>query len=108
MIQIIFLGLITLLGLFGLSKMEKIGKLQLIIISIGTILLLGIFTIFENQNDIYKEKVTKINLDFGQGKSILCKDINISNKTFNITSNSFVAKQDSKYVGTIIAFENCF
>ena len=108
MIQIIFLGLLTLLGLFGISKIEKIGKLQIVIISIITTLFFGIFIIIESQNDFYKENITKINIDFGQGKTIICKEINISNKYFNITSNSFVAKQNSKYVGKIIPIKNCF
>ena len=108
MVQIIFLGILTVLGLFGLSKIGTISKTNMIVISIAFIMFAVIFSIFEDQNDLYKTKVSQINLDFGQGKEIVCNETNISNKTFNITSNSFVAKKESIYRGTIIPLKNCF
>ena len=107
MIQIIFLGVLAILGLFGLSKVEKITKTSFILISVIIVVLAIILSIFEQENDAYKTKATKLNLDFVQSKTIICGDYNISNKTFNITSNSFVAKQNSKYLGSIIPFQDC-
>jgi len=108
MVQVIFLGAIIIVALFGLSKFEKIDKVTLIFLSISIVVLIFIFNIFEKKNDLYQKQVHQLNIDFLQDKNISCQTVSIDNKNFNITSNSFVAKQTSKYIGTIIPFENCF
>ena len=108
MIQVIFLGIITILGLYGLSKIDKISGKGLIIFSVIIVIISILFIFSESQNDSYQKEANRLNLDFGQGKNIICRDFNVSNQNFNITSNSFVAKKDSRYIGTIIPFQNCF
>jgi len=107
-IQIAIFGILSILALYGLLKLEKISKKSLMILLTFIILFASIFYFIERENKIYQNNVVRLNLEFTQGKEIMCQEISVNNEKFNISSNSFIAKRNSNLIGTIIPFTNCF
>lgn len=107
MIQAIILGLVGIVTLYSLSKLDKISEKSFKIFSAIAFLSTVLFAYIEFQNDKYREKVNLLTLKFTQDENLSCGDYTVNNSSFNITSNSFVAKKDSKYRGVILPFTLC-
>ena len=107
MLQIVFFGLAGLSVIYGLFHFNQISKQTLVVFLIVTLIFLISSIYFEYENDKYRDKVNYLKLQFQQDKNISCGNYTVNNQQFNITSNSFVAKQESKNRGLIIPFTNC-
>jgi len=108
MVRTLISGLIGFAILYLFLKMERISPKSFKWLL--TILLLVVFPIVywtELQNNRYREKVNTLTLEFMEDKNITCGNYIVNSKTFNITSNSFVAKKNSKFKGVILPFTTC-
>jgi hypothetical protein len=104
--QIAFIAFIALVLTLLLSKADKLGKVGISIIFIASVFAIGTIIYIEEENKRYSEKVKELTLSYNQEKNISCNDYTINIKSFNLTSNSFVAKKD-KFGGVIIPIEDC-
>jgi ACR3 family arsenite efflux pump ArsB len=107
MIQVIVLGFIAIFTLLFLSKADKISKKNLAVLVGVSIALSTLFIYIEFENEAHRENIKSLTLDFEQDKNISCGEYTINRNEFNMASNSFIAKKDSKHKGLIIPFETC-
>lgn len=84
------------------SKKRSYVKYALVVL----VLLVGIYNIIQQDREDYIHEIT---LAYNNDKNIICNDINITKKTFNIVTATsvFVGKRKSSYTDYVIPFETC-
>jgi hypothetical protein len=107
MIQVIILGVIAIITLYSLSKLNRVSEKNLKIFSAISLLLTVLFVYIELDNDNYRERVQKLTLQYTQDQNISCGEHTVNQTHYNMASNSFIAKQSSKDRGVIIPFKEC-
>lgn len=107
---IFFIAVILILALITYALREKLGnKTKPFFISL--VVLFVVFAVFYEMRNLKKASLTQdIVIAFNQGKEILCKDINVSNKYFNYEygTGSFVSKDNNiSFKSMLIDVRDC-
>jgi|GEM_PF-2621623 len=109
MIQAIILGVFGLIAIYiAISQFENLKQIHKVGILLFSILLFVLFGYIEVKNEEHQSNIAKLQLKFNSGKTVVCRDINVSNSDFLLTSNSFIAKKESENYGLIVPLTDCF
>ena len=107
MVRILLATIALLAILVGLLYSNRITKKHFYTLLILLSIFGAISIYIEHQNNIYRDFVVRLKMEFEQEKNISCGEYVVNMSYFNLTSNSFVAKEKSPYRGAIIPFEKC-
>ena len=108
--KLVFLVAIVLvffvLGFMFLSKFNASSKRNLILGIASLIFLIAGYTMMQDKSE---NQNLQMLISYNQGKILLCKEVEVSNKDFNYVSGtlSFVAKESSMYKGITLQLEDC-
>ncbi|MCD8213362.1 MAG: hypothetical protein LUC34_04875 [Campylobacter sp.] len=107
---IFLLGILVFLSAIWAIKDEKIGKKTKIVVT--TVLLAGLLFayIYETHINENESKISRLLLEFKQGKSLKCGGYDITNEKFNYEFGTacFVAKREAKeFSGVVVPINSC-
>jgi hypothetical protein len=79
-----------------MHKFTELEMQQKVVITIVMALLIIAFYFFEQANTKTARKIQGLRYAFEHGKTLICKDKEVTKKLYNYASRSFIGKKDTK------------